>query len=350
MSRSRSTRSVGQAGRRGPPAAAVRGGSRAERSEQGGLAQRAARPARRRRPGARSPWSSGAGARPRRRRTISGSAPPNLSRGPRAAGVDWSAGAILRWWSKPIAVGSSTVCRASEIAAPAVNESLCDPPAKGGRPTRRAARPAWRVTYMRPRGGKATPHCRAHRPGMIERRRHRECPRHRMRRARSPIALRLVAHDHAVGGAGERRRLAAGRGVAVGGRHQTTVDDVGDSPSMAARVAVTASAQRRAPARRGRKSPHDTRRRRVRRGCGVPWRRGGPVRTQYLQAEDAVQSIATERRRRGRSLATDRVFARGVTKDAAGAMTAIRAHAHDPLLSVEQAAEFLGVSAYTVRQ
>jgi hypothetical protein len=44
------------------------------------------------------------------------------------------------------------------------------------------------------------------------------------------------------------------------------------------------------------------------------------------------------------------VFARGVTKDAAGAMTAIRAHAHDPLLSVEQAAEFLGVSAYTVRQ
>ena len=31
-------------------------------------------------------------------------------------------------------------------------------------------------------------------------------------------------------------------------------------------------------------------------------------------------------------------------------MTAIAAHAHDPLLSVEQAAEYLGVSAYTVRQ
>jgi excisionase family DNA binding protein len=44
------------------------------------------------------------------------------------------------------------------------------------------------------------------------------------------------------------------------------------------------------------------------------------------------------------------VFARGVAKDAPGAMTAIRAHGHDPLLSVEQAAEFLGVSAYTVRQ
>lgn len=44
------------------------------------------------------------------------------------------------------------------------------------------------------------------------------------------------------------------------------------------------------------------------------------------------------------------MFARTVAKDTAGAMTALRAHAHDPLLSVEQAAEFLGVSAYTVRQ
>ena len=44
------------------------------------------------------------------------------------------------------------------------------------------------------------------------------------------------------------------------------------------------------------------------------------------------------------------MFARGVGKDAAAAMSAIRTHAHDPLLSVEQAAEFLGVSAYTVRQ
>jgi excisionase family DNA binding protein len=44
------------------------------------------------------------------------------------------------------------------------------------------------------------------------------------------------------------------------------------------------------------------------------------------------------------------VFACGVAKDATGAMTAILAHAHDPLLSVEQAAEFLGVSPYTVRQ
>jgi excisionase family DNA binding protein len=31
-------------------------------------------------------------------------------------------------------------------------------------------------------------------------------------------------------------------------------------------------------------------------------------------------------------------------------MTANLAHEHDVLLSVEQAAEFLGVSAYTVRQ
>jgi excisionase family DNA binding protein len=41
---------------------------------------------------------------------------------------------------------------------------------------------------------------------------------------------------------------------------------------------------------------------------------------------------------------------RCIAKDAAGSMTAIAAHSHDPLLSVEEAAEFLGVSPYTVRQ
>lgn len=42
--------------------------------------------------------------------------------------------------------------------------------------------------------------------------------------------------------------------------------------------------------------------------------------------------------------------ARGVATDTLAPMSAIRTHVHDPLLSVEQAAEFLGVSAYTVRQ
>jgi excisionase family DNA binding protein len=42
--------------------------------------------------------------------------------------------------------------------------------------------------------------------------------------------------------------------------------------------------------------------------------------------------------------------AQGLRGDALGQMAAVRVHVHDPLLSVEQAAEFLGVSAYTVRQ
>ena len=151
-----------------------------------------------------------------------------------------------------MAGGSSKVCRASEIAAPPWTRAGGTRPAKGGRPTPRPARPAWRERPCGPAMARRRlhPHCRAHRPGMIERPGHRECPRHTMRRARSPIALRLAAHEHAAGGAGERRRLAAGCGVAVGERHQPTVDDVGESPSASTLGVFVVDWRRASPSRR----------------------------------------------------------------------------------------------------